>query len=148
MSIKLLKIFKQSDAISGIGEKFVHLSKFRVMKSILRNIISLIIILVSAVSSAAQVNTDQVMRVGQNALYFEDYLLSIQYFNQAIEAKPYMATPYFYRSIAKLNLEDYVGAEADATKALELNPYLSDAWEVRGVISATTAVLLTIIRRL
>ena len=133
MSIKLLKIFKQSDAISGIGEKFVHLSKFRVMKSILRNIISLIIILVSAVSSAAQVNTDQVMRVGQNALYFEDYLLSIQYFNQAIEAKPYMATPYFYRSIAKLNLADYVGAEADATKALELNPYLSDAWEVRGV---------------
>ncbi|MDE6120969.1 MAG: tetratricopeptide repeat protein, partial [Muribaculaceae bacterium] len=82
---------------------------------------------------AAQVNTDQVMRIGQNALYFEDYMLSIQYFNQAIAAKPYLAQPYFLRAIAKLNLEDYDGAEADASKAVELNPFLTDAWEVRGV---------------
>ncbi|MDE6197675.1 MAG: hypothetical protein K2F91_07405, partial [Muribaculaceae bacterium] len=73
------------------------------------------------------------MRIGQNALYFDDYVLSIQYFNQAIQAKPYLAQPYFLRAIAKLNLEDYAGAEADASKALELNPYLADAWEVRGV---------------
>lgn len=73
------------------------------------------------------------MRIGQNALYFEDYMLSIQYFNQAIEAKPYLAQPYFLRSVAKINLDDYVGAEADATKAIELNPYLTDAYEVRGV---------------
>lgn len=103
------------------------------MKSIFRQILSLFVFSLLYSTAAAQVNTDQVMRVGQNALYFEDYLLSIQYFNQAIQAKPYLATPYFYRSIAKLNLEDYVGAEADASKALELNPYLSDAWEVRGV---------------
>lgn len=81
----------------------------------------------------AQVNTDQVVQIGRNALYFEDYMLSIQYFNQAIAAKPYLAQPYFYRAIAKINLEDYRGAEADATKAIELNPYLSDAWEARGV---------------
>lgn len=87
-----------------------------------------------AVSQAApaQVNTEQMMRVGQNALYFEDYMLSIQYFNQVIQAKPYMAQPYFMRAIAKLNLDDFAGAAADATKALELNPYLTDAWEVRG----------------
>ena len=84
-------------------------------------------------SAKAQVNTDQVMRIGQNALYFEDYMLSIQYFNQAILAKPYLAQPYFLRAIAKINLEDYAGAEADASKALELNPFLTDAWEVRGV---------------
>lgn len=82
---------------------------------------------------SAQVNTDQVMRVGQNSLYFEDYLLSIQYFNQAIQAKPYLAKPYFLRSVAKINLEDYAGAEADASKAIELNPFLTDAWEARGV---------------
>ncbi|MDE6343320.1 MAG: tetratricopeptide repeat protein [Muribaculaceae bacterium] len=73
------------------------------------------------------------LRVGQNALYFEDYMLSIQYFNQVISAKPYLAQPYFFRSIAKLNLEDYQGAEADATLAIERNPYITDAWEVRGV---------------
>ena len=49
------------------------------------------------------------MRVGQNALFFEDYMLSIQYFNRVIMAKPYLAQPYFFRAIAKLNLEDYVG---------------------------------------
>lgn len=81
----------------------------------------------------SQVNTEQVLLIGQNALYFEDYMLSIQYFNQAIQAKPYLAQPYFLRAIAKLNLEDYNGAEADAAKALELNPFLTDAWEVRGV---------------
>lgn len=86
-----------------------------------------------AVPAVAQVNTDQLLRIGQNALYFDDYMLSIQYFNQAIQAKPYLATPYLYRAIAKLNLEDYRGAEIDAAKALELNPFLTDAWEVRGV---------------
>lgn len=81
----------------------------------------------------AQVNTDQVMRIGCNVLYFEDYVLSIQYFNQVIQAKPYLAQPYFYRAIAKLNLDDYRGAEADASIAIDHNPFLTDAYEVRGV---------------
>lgn len=48
-----------------------------------------------AMPVAAQINTDQVMIIGRNALYFEDYILSIQYFNQVIKAKPYLAEPYF-----------------------------------------------------
>ena len=99
----------------------------------LRHIIYIIAAVFGTIGAAAQVNTDQVVRIGQNALYFEDYMLSIQYFNQAIQAKPYLAQPYFLRAIAKLNLEDYNGAEADASTAIELNPYLTDAWEVRGV---------------
>jgi len=81
----------------------------------------------------AQVNTEQAVIVGRNSLYFEDYVLAIQYFNRAINAKPYQAQPYFYRAIAKFNLEDFAGAEADAAKAIELNPFITDAWEVRGV---------------
>ena len=79
-----------------------------------------------------QINTDQVMRIGQNTLYFEDYVLSIQYFNRVINVKPYLAKPYFLRAVAKLNLEDYPGAESDATLALDRNPFIVDAWEVRG----------------
>lgn len=89
--------------------------------------------LTGLLSLPAQINADQVLRIGQNALYFEDYMLSIQYFNQVISAKPYLAQPYFFRSIAKINLEDYRGAEADATLALDRNPFITDAWEVRGV---------------
>lgn len=82
---------------------------------------------------SAQLNTDQIMRIGRNALYFEDYMLSIQYFNQVIGVKPFLAQPYFYRAIAKLNLEDYNGAEEDATRAIDRNPFITDAYEVRGV---------------
>ncbi len=91
------------------------------------------ILLLCTTGAAAQINTDQVIRIGRNALYFEDYMLAVQYFNQAIAAKPYLAQPYFLRSVAKLNLEDYSGAEADATQAITNNPFIADAYEVRGV---------------
>lgn len=87
----------------------------------------------TALNTPAQINTDQVITVGRNAMYFEDYVLAIQYFNRAIKQKPYLAWPYFWRSIAKINLEDYEGALADATKTIELNPFITDAYEVRGV---------------
>ena len=57
----------------------------------------------------AQINTDRVMMIARNALYFEDYVLSIQYFNQVINAKPYLYEPYFFRGLAKINLDDYQG---------------------------------------
>ena len=92
-----------------------------------------ILVLFMAFSVKAQINTEQVMRIGQNALYFEDYMLSIQYFNLVIQTKPEQAKPYFYRAIAKFNLEDFRGAEDDATLAIERNPFLNDVYEIRGV---------------
>ena len=41
----------------------------------------------------AQLNTDRITAIGRNALYFEDYVLSIQYFNQVIHLKPYLSEP-------------------------------------------------------
>ncbi|MCM1021389.1 MAG: tetratricopeptide repeat protein [Muribaculum sp.] len=99
----------------------------------MRYIICLLASFYFCFSASAQINTDQVMRIGQNSLYLEDYVLAIQYFNQVISVKPRLAQPYFYRSIAKISLEDYLGAEADASKAIELNPFISGAYEVRGV---------------
>ena len=80
----------------------------------------------------AQINTDKVMAIGCNALYFEDYVLSIQYFNQVINAKPHLAEPYFFRAAAKLYLEDYKGAEEDCSKALGLNAFLVRAYLCRS----------------
>lgn len=97
----------------------------------------LLIVLTAAaggvLGAGAQLNTDRTVEVGRSALYFEDYLLAIQHFNQVIEVKPYLPEPYLLRAIAKYNLEDFSGAEADAVKATELNPFLPNAWEVRGV---------------
>ena len=93
------------------------------MASILLTITAL-----AGVPASAQINTDQVVNVGRNAMYFSDYVLAIQYFNRAIAQKPYLAWPYFWRSVAKINLEDYEGALADASKTIELNPFITDAY--------------------
>lgn len=84
-------------------------------------------------SATAQINTDRMMDVGRNALYFDDYALSIQYFNRVILAKPYLHEPYFFRGLAKFYLEDYVGAESDCSNAIELNPYYPNSYELRGL---------------
>lgn len=93
--------------------------------------------LIATCRASAQINTEQVMNIGRNALYFEDYILSIQYFNQVIKVKPYMAEPYFYRAIAKFSLEDFRGAEEDCTLALERNPFITDAYQLRGISRQT-----------
>lgn len=81
----------------------------------------------------AQLNTDRLMTVGRSALYYEDYVLSIQYFNQAISAKPYLYEPWYFRAIAKFYLDDFAGAEADCTQALDRNPYVVSCYELRGL---------------
>lgn len=73
------------------------------------------------------------MAVGRNALYFDDYVLSIQYFNQVINAKPYLYEPYFYRAVAKLSLEDYLGAEQDCNSSISRNPFVVNCYQVRGL---------------
>lgn len=82
----------------------------------------------------AQINTDRVMEVGKNALYMEDYALSIQYFNQVIYAKPYLYDPYFYRGLAKFYLEDFQGADDDLTHAVEINPFIHGTYQLRGLV--------------
>ena len=77
------------------------------MKLIFKSNIIFLLLSFSSFLSVAQINTDRVMNIGRNALYFEDYILSMQYFNQVIKVKPYMAEPYFYRGVAKLSLDDF-----------------------------------------
>ena len=99
----------------------------------MKKIIVFIFLHLCIFSSIAQINTDRVIAIGRNALYFEDYILSIQYFNQVIKAKPWLDMPYFYRAVAKLNLDDYVGAEEDCNLALQQNPFMVRAYYARGI---------------
>ena len=68
-------------------------------------------------SMRAQYNIDRLLTSGQMALHYEDYVLSIQYFNQIISLKPHLYLPWHLRGVAKYYLDDYVGAESDATEA-------------------------------
>ena len=104
---------------------------FRVRRKLL-----LCLLLLGTLLSKAQVNTDHMMRVGRNALYFSDYVLSIQYFNQVVNAKPYLHEPYFFRGLAKFYLDDYTGAEVDCSEAINRNPFVVDCYQLRGLARA------------
>lgn len=81
----------------------------------------------------SQINADRVMLMGRNALYYEDYVLSMQYFNMVINAKPYLSEPYFYRGLAKFYLEDFSGASLDCKEAVEKNPFVARNYELLGL---------------
>lgn len=81
----------------------------------------------------AQWNTSSMLRIGQNAIYFDDYVNAINNFNNIIQVKPYLSEPYFFRGLAKLNLDDYEGAIQDFSQAIELNPNYFHAYTYRGV---------------
>ena len=98
-----------------------------------KKLILWLVLQLCSLSLIAQINTDRVLAIGRNALYFEDYVLSIQYFNQVIRSKPWLAEPYFFRAVAKINLDDYKGAELDCTACLERNPFLAQAYYARGI---------------
>ena len=44
----------------------------------------------------AQIDAEMVTNMGRNALSVDDYLTAIHYFNQAIESKPFLSSPYYY----------------------------------------------------
>ena len=92
-----------------------------------------LLMLLASLSASAQFRTDRLINVGRSALYYEDYVLSIQYFNQVILVKPYLYEPWFLRGVAKYYLDDFVGAEKDCTEAIRLNPYVPNTYELRAL---------------
>jgi len=102
-------------------------------KEMRKKVILLFLLFINSLWVFGQINTDRVLTIGRNALYFEDYVLSIQYFNQVIKSKPWLAEPYFYRAVAKINLDDFKGAEEDCTLCLQRNPFYVQAYYARGI---------------
>lgn len=90
-------------------------------------------ILLAPFALRAQINTDRVMQMGRSALYYEDYVLSIQRFSMVINARPYLAEPYFFRGLAKFYLDDYSGAEQDCNESIFRNPYIANYYQLRGL---------------
>lgn len=98
-----------------------------------RFIVSIFCFLSCCMTCFPQINTNRLMLMGRNALYYEDYVLAIQRFNAVIASKPYLAEPYFYRGLAKFYLEDYAGAATDCSLALDRRPYSAQYYTLRGL---------------
>lgn len=99
----------------------------------MRKYVILLLLSVVSIGARAQFNTDRLLTSGEIALHYEDYVLSIQYFNQVIALKPYLYQPWLYRGAAKFYLDDFTGAEADATQAIKLNPYIDGIYDLRAI---------------
>lgn len=106
----------------------------QITKGILIKLIMAIVISITVLPCRAQVNAEQVTAIGRNVLSMDDYMLAIHYFNMAIKAKDYLAEPYFLRALAKMKLDDFGGAEADATTAIARSKYLLEAYKLRGFV--------------
>ena len=98
-----------------------------------RKIVVILIALMAFVKANAQYNVDRLITSGEVALHYEDYVLSIQYFNKVLALKPYLWLPWYDRAVAKFSLDDYVGAESDASRAIELNPYIEQIFDLRAI---------------
>ena len=94
---------------------------------------ALLLWLCSSVGASAQYNAERLMESGEVAMHYEDYVLSIQYFNRIIALKPYLYLPWYYRAVDKFYLDDFMGAESDVSKAIELNPYVNEMFELRAL---------------
>lgn len=103
------------------------------VKTMKKNILVAIIILLSGIYAEAQLNINHYMRVGRTRISIENYTGAIEYFNIVIKFKPYLPEAYFYRGVAKHYLEDYRGAILDYDHAIELKPFYPMAYMHRGM---------------
>ncbi|MCF0191629.1 MAG: tetratricopeptide repeat protein [Marinilabiliaceae bacterium] len=104
------------------------------IKSVKRTFVFLLFVLTMGGEVCGQLNTNRLLQIGRNAVYFEDYVLGMQYFNRVINVKPYLAEPYYYRGIAKYYLDDLKGAAVDCEIAYGINPFLIEAYNLHGII--------------
>ncbi|MFV0346236.1 MAG: tetratricopeptide repeat protein [Bacteroidales bacterium] len=81
----------------------------------------------------AQLNLNYYMNVGRTRISNGNLTGAIEYFNIIIKFKPYLPEPYFYRGVAKHQLEDYRGAIADYDKALSIKPFFPEVLKNRGL---------------
>ncbi|MDR1860372.1 MAG: tetratricopeptide repeat protein [Bacteroidales bacterium] len=83
--------------------------------------------------AAAQLNINNFIRVGQIRIQTGNYVGAIENFNIVIKFRPGLPEPYFFRGLAKHQLEDFRGAIADYDEALKIKPYFPDAYINRGL---------------
>ena len=117
----------------SLSKHFTTASAFRTQRSLNALAVLLFVVALFPLRIHAQIDAEMVTNMGRNALSVDDYLTAIHYFNQAIESKPFLSSPYYYRAYAKFTLEDYSGAEADCNKSISLNPFIVEVYQLRGL---------------
>ena len=98
-----------------------------------RHILGILFIIFVAASAVAQYNRDYFFYVGRKQMMERDFKEAIRALNVLLRFDEKAYEGYFLRGIAKYNLDDLLGAEADFTEAIEKNPVFTTAFTYRAI---------------
>ncbi|MBR2352843.1 MAG: tetratricopeptide repeat protein [Alistipes sp.] len=100
----------------------------------MRRVVVVLIGLFAVASIAvAQYNRDYFFYVGRRQMMDKDFREAIRTLNLLLRYDEDAYEGYFLRGIAKYNLDDLLGAEADFTEAIEKNPVFTTAFTYRAI---------------
>jgi tetratricopeptide (TPR) repeat protein len=97
-----------------------------------KNIV-LLLFLTSSTYSFAQYDKYYYFNRGRDHLINGRYAYAITDFSILIQADSALYDGYFFRGIAKYNLNDYIGALQDFNKAININPVYTQAYHYRAI---------------
>lgn len=95
--------------------------------------IALALLLTCTTHVSAQYNRDYFFWVGRSRMMNNDYQDAIRVLNTLLRFDEEAYEGYFLRGIAKYNLDDLLGAEADFSTAIRLNPVYTQAYTYRAI---------------
>lgn len=96
-------------------------------------VILLCLMLWFSTHAQAQYNREYFFWVGRRCMMNNDYQEAIRTLNTLLRFDEKAFEGYFLRGIAKYNLDDLLGAEADFTTAIRLNPVYTQAYTYRAI---------------
>lgn len=103
----------------------------------MKRFVAIIALLVMVVAlpqrSAAQYNRSYIYWVGQQCMINNDYREAIDVLNVLLRHDEKDFDAFFLRGIAKYNLDDLLGADADFSSAVSLNPVFTGAFYYRAI---------------
>jgi len=102
--------------------------------SVFRNISFIVFTLFFTLSASSQIKKENRLLIGRLELSDKNYQTAIEHLNVAIQNAPLNYEPFYYRSIAKFELGDIIGAESDLNKAIKLEPRSIDLYILRGTV--------------
>ena len=102
-------------------------------RTIIRTVITLAVIF-AAWSASTQYNKEYFFYMGRRFMMDNKYQDAINTLNVLLRFDEDAYEGYFLRGIAKYNLDDLLGADADFTIAIEKNPVFTNAYTYRAII--------------
>lgn len=103
------------------------------MAKYLRLLLVSLTLMVSVYSAHAQYNKEYFFWVARRHMMDSDFKEAIRTLNVLLRFDEELYEGYFLRGIAKYNLDDLVGAEADFSLAIDKNPVFTTAYTYRAI---------------